>query len=169
MTILVGCDILSFRPRGKITIKDYTMAKEAPAKPTVNANLDAYQDGRAASGAKTKHNGDPVAVALGGATLDETYAVASALTDVAEPELREKYAHLNVGMQRMNLGNRIRKGVATMNESKAGSGDAALKKHGAVIAKRVATDAKAKAAEEKAAAAAKEAEKKAKAAAKKAA
>ena len=38
-------------------------------------------------------------------TLDQLYAKAQKTTDI---DLRAKYAHLNVGMQRMNLTNRLR-------------------------------------------------------------
>ena len=47
-----------------------------------------------------------VAKALEGMTSEEVYAVADGL--IPENDFRTKYAHLNVGMQRMNVGNRIR-------------------------------------------------------------
>jgi hypothetical protein len=51
---------------------------------------------------------DEVAMSLMGLTLDEVYAAASPVLGVPEPDLRAKYGHLNPGMQRMNLGNRMR-------------------------------------------------------------
>lgn len=59
----------------------------------------------------TMHNGDGVALQLDAKTLDEVYKTAAKALGVPESELRARYAHLNVGMQRMNLGNRMR-GVA---------------------------------------------------------
>jgi hypothetical protein len=41
-------------------------------------------------------------------SLDEIYSIASDILDIIESDLRAKYGHLNPGMQRMNLGNRIR-------------------------------------------------------------
>lgn len=52
---------------------------------------------------------DPVALSLRGSTLDDVYAIASEATGYPVDELRQKYAHLNLGMQRMNLGNLIRR------------------------------------------------------------
>lgn len=56
----------------------------------------------------TMHNGDSVAKKLDAKTLDDVYKAAAKELGVAEIELREKYKHLNPGMQRMNLGNRMR-------------------------------------------------------------
>lgn len=54
-------------------------------------------------------NGDPIAVMLRGVeTLEEMYETVAAKIGVAEDELKAKYGHLNTGMQRMNLGNRLR-------------------------------------------------------------
>lgn len=52
--------------------------------------------------------GDDLAKKLRGKSLDEVFAFAAKTLDEAEKDLRKKYAHLNVGMQRMNLGNRVR-------------------------------------------------------------
>ena len=59
----------------------------------------------AASGRKSLSNGDTIAMALEMHELDGLYQVVAALTDM---DCTEKYAHLNVGSQRMNLGNRLR-------------------------------------------------------------
>ena len=63
---------------------------------------------------KAGHNGDPIAVALKEFTCDDKGKVVPAnMDEVAEANgLTEKltnWAHLNVGMQRMNLGNALRK------------------------------------------------------------
>lgn len=92
-------------------------------KVTIRPNLETYTKGRAASGAMSHNNGDAVAQALVGANLDEVVKLGSEVLEVTQKELREKYAHLNVGQQRMNIGNRIRGAVNKMNKEKEGSGD----------------------------------------------
>ena len=54
---------------------------------------------------------DAIATKLRSKTLDEVYAFAAKALDETEKELRAKYKHLNAGMQRMNLGNRVRAAV----------------------------------------------------------
>lgn len=81
----------------------------------IKPDLDKYVNGVSGSGKRTKRADDPVAEALDGFTLDETYGVASRMTDITQKDLKEKYGHLNVGMQRMNLGNRIRGAVAKLD------------------------------------------------------
>jgi len=51
---------------------------------------------------------DEVADALSGLTLDEMYEHAARGLGSTVEELRSRYGHLNKGMQRMNLGNRLR-------------------------------------------------------------
>ena len=51
---------------------------------------------------------DSVAKYLRTMNLEQVYAHAAQQLNVSEDELRQKYGHLNPGMQRMNLGNRIR-------------------------------------------------------------
>lgn len=53
-------------------------------------------------------NGDMVAVALRDKTLEDVYKLTADLCKTSVAELRSRYEHLNVGMQRMNLGNRMR-------------------------------------------------------------
>lgn len=55
--------------------------------------------------------GDAVAIALRALTLDAVYARASVATGLSQVGLRDRFAHLNPGMQRMNLGNMIRKAM----------------------------------------------------------
>ncbi len=55
--------------------------------------------------------GDGVALALRKLTLDAVYATASSATGISQAGLRDRFAHLNPGMQRMNLGNMIRKAM----------------------------------------------------------
>jgi hypothetical protein len=53
--------------------------------------------------------GDAIAVMLRGQELVKTYADVAAATGVSVIELRERFNHLNPGMQRMNLGNMLRR------------------------------------------------------------
>lgn len=70
--------------------------------------VDHYVKCKSASGNSSLDNGDITALQLRGQPLDEVYKIAAEITNRPEPELRNRYAHLNVGMQRMNLGNIIR-------------------------------------------------------------
>lgn len=72
-------------------------------------NLDNYEKVKAPGGGTSYHNGDAVAEKLVGKSLDEVYAIAAKFLKEEEKALRAKYKHLNVGMQRMSLGNRLRK------------------------------------------------------------
>ena len=64
---------------------------------------------RASSGRKSIDNGDNIALMLRGKSLDEVYNISSSILNIPEQQLRTKYCHLNVGQQRMCLGNRLRK------------------------------------------------------------
>lgn len=79
-----------------------------------------YKDTTAASGHKSKNNGDAVAIALAGAEPLVVVAAAERLAGLAEGELLAKYAKLNPGQQRMNSGNRIRnlvkKGIVSVEQ-----------------------------------------------------
>lgn len=55
---------------------------------------------------------DDVASKLRGKDLDAVYAFAARTLKEPEADLRKRYKHLNVGMQRMNLGNRCRAALA---------------------------------------------------------
>lgn len=99
-------------------------AEEATKEVRIKPDLEKYVNGVSGSGKRTKRANDDVAAALDGFTLDEVYAVAKSMCDISVKELTEKYEHLNVGMQRMNLGNRIRGAVAKLD--KAHEGDKAV-------------------------------------------
>jgi molybdopterin converting factor small subunit len=67
------------------------------------------EDGKKSKKAKTVvDNGDEVAALLRGKDLDSVYALVAKRTGVATTDLQKRYSHLNVGMQRMNLGNKLR-------------------------------------------------------------
>ena len=139
-------------------------AKEGAQKPKevrVKPDLTKYVKGVSGSGKKTMRANDHVAASLDGFTLDEVFRVAAELTETPEKEYRGKYSHLNVGMQRMNLGNRIRGAIAKQDKARekdksVASGakllEIACDKPRAAANKRKADKAaKAKAAEKKAA------------------
>lgn len=90
-------------------------ATKRAAKPAderlINADLTRYEVSdkiKTASGRKAVDTADAVAKKLRGCDLSEAYKLASEVTGEAQTALRRKYEHLNPGMQRMNLGNRIR-------------------------------------------------------------
>ena len=72
-------------------------------------DLSRYNRTKAPSGGVSYNNGDAVADLLDGKSLEQVYEIAAKKLKVDEKELRAKYKNLNVGMQRMNLGNRLRK------------------------------------------------------------
>ena len=75
-----------------------------------------YEVCLSASGKKSKDNADEVAIMLRGKTLDEVYEIAESRLIISAEELKARYAHLNAGQQRMNVGNRLR---AHIKKSKA--------------------------------------------------
>jgi hypothetical protein len=75
-------------------------------------HYDTYVKTTTAKGNSTADNGDKVAAKLRGLTLDEVYAFASKTLSLPQKDLRARYAKLNPGMQRMNLGNRCRAQLA---------------------------------------------------------
>lgn len=104
---------------------------EEKKEPVVKVNRDRYQTTRSAAGSKSLSCGDEVASTLEGLTIDELFKIGDSFLG---EDFRERYAKLNVGMQRMNMGNRIRAKVRALdNEGK--SGVDALKKAAAPYVK----------------------------------
>ena len=127
--------------------KTETTSPAAEAKTTVRADRTKYKATRSATGAKSLNNGDAVAVATEGATIEEVTAMGNVFLG---EDVGKKYAHLNVGMQRMNIGNRIRGAIAKMNKAEEGSGDKAFAKVAGPVRKAIdERTAKARAAAEK--------------------
>lgn len=75
-----------------------------------NAEVDLsnYVKAKTAAGNTSLHNGDDLAKKLEGKDLDTVYKLAAKALEVPESTLRSRYKKLNPGMQRMNLGNRMR-------------------------------------------------------------
>jgi len=111
------------------TVAEMAMAKAA-AKPAVSA--EAVQEGRkngvvfagylpqyeaykalTTEGATKRSidKGDAVALQLRPLTLTTVYAAVSNTTGTSIADLRERFSHLNPGMQRMNLGNMMRRAL----------------------------------------------------------
>lgn len=71
------------------------------------------------TGRRTIDCADDIATALRGQDIDSVYAQAATALDTTVEALQEQYGHLNIGMQRMNLGNRIRGAGAAAEKAKA--------------------------------------------------
>ena len=100
--------------------KRESAARKAEAKPAeeghangklVPADLSKYvvHEATTESGRKKIDIDDETAEKLRGLDLEGTYKYAAKVLDTTVNQLKEKYISLNPGMQRMNLGNRIRK------------------------------------------------------------
>ena len=79
-------------------------------------DLTKYATVISAGGNSSLDNGDEVAQLLRGKTVDEVYKVVAKHTEESEEQLRHNYGHLNAGMQRMNLGNKLRAALGSNDE-----------------------------------------------------
>lgn len=105
----------------KIVAKAKAKASKATGIRTIGGkevDLSKYTKVKAAGGGVSYNNGDSTAKKLEGKNLDDVYKIVAKDTKQDEKELRAKYKHLNVGMQRMALGNMHRKGPRTEKEKK---------------------------------------------------
>ena len=68
-----------------------------------------YVNSYSAEGNSSKHNNDRVAIMLEGKNLDEVYDIVARATGETTKSLKERWAHLNTGQQRMLAGNKLRK------------------------------------------------------------
>ena len=107
----------SAKPKADKPAKAKKPSKDTEIHPTANdgrlvkPDLSRYTvtpDIKTPSGRKAIDIADPVATALRGKDLADAYREAAAATGQTQKGLRERYEHLNPGMQRMNLGNLIR-------------------------------------------------------------
>jgi hypothetical protein len=85
----------------------------------VNPDLSRYtlHETVTASGRKHIDIDDDVAKILREKTLDEVYSYVAKVCDVTIKSLKERYENLNLGMQRMNLGNKLRAAMRAAAES----------------------------------------------------
>ena len=79
-----------------------------PVLEALKAKRAEYTVTKGDDGRRLIDSGDDVATQLRGMDLDDVYSTVAKALGVTEKELRERYAGLNPGMQRMNLGNRLR-------------------------------------------------------------
>lgn len=102
----------------KFRTKDMTGPKEPKAvkeksegdEPLIKADLEHYviHESTTATGRRHLDIDDDVATKLREMDLSGIYKYAASVLEVTQKELLEKYQNLNPGMQRMNLGNRVR-------------------------------------------------------------
>jgi len=115
-------------------VREYTIAKEAkaakepaaPKAPREKMDINERKNGKVdplylpqyetysvvrQDGTKIRSidKGDPIAVMLRGQPLETTYKDVAAATGQSIADLRDRFCHLNPGMQRMNLGNMLRR------------------------------------------------------------
>lgn len=117
-----------------------------------NFDLSHYfvSDVKTPTGRRTIDCADDVASRLRGLPIEQVYAEAAAALETTVEALQIQYSHLNVGMQRMNLGNRIR-GAAAAKEQAAKKAEAKAAREAQAAEKAAAKEAEAAAkAEEKA-------------------
>ncbi len=91
--------------------------EEGPKEVRIKPKLENYVNGVSGSGKRTKNCNDEVANAVDGFTLEEIQKVASKMRDISVKDLSERYSHLNVGMQIMNLRNLIRGAVGKLDKA----------------------------------------------------
>lgn len=60
---------------------------------------------------RSMDKGDSVAQSLRGLSIEDVYKQAAKITHIGVADLTSRFGHLNPGMQRMNLGNMIRKAM----------------------------------------------------------
>jgi len=109
----VTAELVIAKARATARVKmDINERKNGKVDPLYLPQYTAYTT-ELADGSKKRSidKGDDVALALRKLTLDAVYATASSATGISQVGLRDRFAHLNPGMQRMNLGNMIRKAL----------------------------------------------------------
>lgn len=82
-----------------------------------------YRAGRNSSGRLSLNNGDPVAVALQGLSLESALKITAEVTGLSVSFLEEKHGHMKPGPRRMAMGNMIRGTINRMNKDEPGLGD----------------------------------------------
>lgn len=96
----------------KLTREEVRVAVKAnkeEGKVRLFPDLSRYEVVEVADGRKVQDNGDAVAKKLREAAQEDLYKVAAeAVGEETAAEWKARYAHLNPGMQRMNVGNKLR-------------------------------------------------------------
>ena len=96
------------KKNGAAAQKGPGVLKEYAPKYVKGGGKEGEKAAKTAGGNLTIDNGDKTAAALRGMDIEDVYKHASKITETPVTELKKKYGHLNLGMQRMNLGNRVR-------------------------------------------------------------
>ena len=96
---------------------------EDKEKSVIRPDVENFEKGKRSDGTRFIDNGDDVSQELRELTLDEAFSMLNReLKESGEKStikaLKEKYEHLNPGMQRMVIGNRLR-GLRSKAEKKA--------------------------------------------------
>lgn len=114
--VLIECLESAARIQEEDIIVPEILAEEAEAQPKGTKNgllsveaVSKYVVGVTSNGRKSKHNGDAVATLFEGKTLDEVFEIAAEQTGSTVADLSSRWSHLNHGMQRMNVGNFVRR------------------------------------------------------------
>lgn len=95
-------------------------ASEAQGKTVIRPDTTTYAKARASGGGMSQHNGDVIASGLASMDVQQVATVAAGLIHGSTvKDLIAKYEHLNIGQQRMNLGNRIRGAVKRIDKANA--------------------------------------------------
>lgn len=114
------------KPKADRKVDDSAINDSRLVKPDLTRYVTS-DEVKTASGRKAIDIDDSVAAELRGMDLDDAYRAASAATGETQKALKERYGHLNPGMQRMNLGNRIRGARAAEAREEAKAAAAAAK------------------------------------------
>jgi hypothetical protein len=85
---------------------DEDAAERSIVKRCYRAN---YLNTYSSEGNSSKHNGDRVAIMFEGKNLDEVYDTVARAIGCDSQAMKDGWAHLNVGQQRMLAGNKLRK------------------------------------------------------------
>lgn len=103
-------------PTKNVGFKDVTAAPAAASgdrkNGVVKANyLSNYQRVKLEDGSVVRDNGDDAAQMVRGLDIGEIYSLLAKKLGITKKSIEEQYAHLNVGMQKMNCTNRLRKAL----------------------------------------------------------
>lgn len=95
-------------PKGKKAKLKATGKGPQVLREYVEKGIYKVRDEKTAGGNPSIDCGDKTASALRGKPLRDVYDLVSKKTNLSVPSLKKRFGHLNLGMQRMNLGNVLR-------------------------------------------------------------
>jgi hypothetical protein len=100
----------SKKDKAKPAAKAKATGNTNPSGVSIRVDKEKYQAARTSRGTKSLNNGDIVATTLEGLNLGEVQDLADAF--IGDNDYRTRYTALNPGMQRMNIGNRMRGAIS---------------------------------------------------------